>query len=160
MFLCPHPQFWRSRLHPSLDQWTSHRKQGFWISTCTCEPITHPVSGNSVTCVTRLHSSRMHTARSLTVSPSMLCSGEGGVTAWSRGCLPGPGGVPAWSRGGACLVPGGCLPSPGGGAWSHGRGCLLGPGGYPSMHWGRPPPCEQNHRRLWKYNLAPTSLRG
>ena len=23
----------------------------------------------------------------------------------------------------------------------------------------RHPPCEQNHRRLWKYNLAPTSLR-
>ena len=22
-----------------------------------------------------------------------------------------------------------------------------------------PPPCGQNHRRLWKYNLAPTSLR-
>ena len=21
------------------------------------------------------------------------------------------------------------------------------------------PPCDQNHRRLWKYNLAPTSLR-
>ena len=29
---------------------------------------------------------------------------------------------------------------------------------YPSMHWGRPS-CELNHRRLWKYNLAPTSLR-
>ena len=27
------------------------------------------------------------------------------------------------------------------------------------MHWGRPPPHEQNHRRLWKYYLAPTSLR-
>ena len=37
---------------------------------------------------TRLHSSRMHTARSLTVSPSMLCSGG----------VPGPGGD-AWSRG-------------------------------------------------------------
>ena len=33
-------------------------------------------------------------------------------------------------------------------------------GEYPSMHWGRPPPPrEQNHTRLWKYNLAPTSLR-
>ena len=37
---------------------------------------------------TRLHSSRMRTARSLTVSPSMLCSGG----------VPGPGGG-AWSRG-------------------------------------------------------------
>ena len=27
------------------------------------------------------------------------------------------------------------------------------------MHWGRPPPCEQNITRLWKHNLAPTSLR-
>ena len=26
-----------------------------------------------------LHSNRMHTARLLTVSPSMLCAGEGGV---------------------------------------------------------------------------------
>ena len=60
----------------------------------------------------------MHTAHSLTVSPSMLCS-------W--GCLPGPGG-PAWSwggclpgLGGACLVLEGCLPGTGG-------GCLV-PGG-------------------------------
>ena len=43
---------------------------------------------------TRLHSSRLRTARALTVSPSMLC-GRGGV--------PGPGGVP-----------GGCAPGPGG----------------------------------------------
>ena len=29
-----------------------------------------------------------------------------------------------------------------------------------SACWDRdPPPCEQNHRRLWKYNLAATSLR-
>ena len=83
---------------------------------------------------TRLHSSRMHTARSLTVSPSMLCSGGS--------CLVLVGGVfwvpvgPAWSWGGACLVR----------------------GGYPIMHRGRPP-CEQNHRRMWKYYLAPPSLR-
>ena len=32
-----------------------------------------------------MHSSRMRTARALTVSPSMLCAGEGGV--WSRECL-------------------------------------------------------------------------
>ena len=36
---------------------------------------------------TRLHSSGMHTTRSLTVSPSMLCSEGGGVY------LPGPGGA-------------------------------------------------------------------
>ena len=70
---------------------------------------------------TRLYSSKMHTACSLTISPSMLCSRRlgGGVPAWSGGCLPGPGG---------------CLPSPGGvSSWS-------GVGGwYPSMHWGRPP---------------------
>ena len=41
-----------------------------------------------------LHSSRMHTARSLTVSPNMQCSG---------GWVPGPVG------GGRCPVPGGCL---------------------------------------------------
>ena len=63
----------------------------------------------------RLYSSRMHTARSLTVSPSMLC--PGGVPVWSWG-VPGPGGVPG-PRGAACLVPGWCL-VPGG--W------------YPSMH--------------------------
>ena len=56
---------------------------------------------------TRLYSSRMHTARSLTVSPSMLCP-------WG---VPGP-------RGGACLVLGGAWS--GGGAWSQG-GCLPGP---------------------------------
>ena len=71
----------------------------------------------------RLHSSRMHTACALSVSPGMLCSG-------GRGCLSQ--GVPAWSREG--------------GVW------------HPSMHWCRPP-CEQNHRHLWKYYLAPTSLR-
>ena len=61
---------------------------------------------------TRLHSSRMHTARSLTVSPSMLCSGGA--------CLvPGDGACP---RGGACLVTGegvGVVP-----AWS--RVCVYG----------------------------------
>ena len=48
---------------------------------------------------TRLHSSRMHTARLLTVPPSMHCAGG----TCPGGCLPG----------GACLgvcLPGGCLP--------------------------------------------------
>ena len=30
----------------------------------------------------------------------------------------------------------------------------------PAMHAGIAPPCEQNHRCLWKYSLAPASLRG
>ena len=45
----------------------------------------------------------------------------------------------------AGLLPGG-VPGPGGGLL---RG-VPGPGGgwYPSMHWGRPPPCEQNDRQV------------
>ena len=82
---------------------------------------------------TRLHSSRMHTTRSLTVSPSMHCSE--GVPSPER-CLvwgvsdprgvPGPrghllpGGVWSWGVSG----PGGCLFQ--GGAWSQGRCLLLG----------------------------------
>ena len=70
---------------------------------------------------TRLHSSRMHTARLLSISPSMHCTG--------------------W-----CLGPGGCLVL--GGAWSGGAvpGSL---GGVVSQHALRqtpPPPCEQNDR--------------
>ena len=42
--------------------------------------------------VTRLHSSRMRAARALTVSPSMLCGGEGVCS--GEGCLlPGRRGV-------------------------------------------------------------------
>ena len=52
----------------------------------------------SLLITTRLHSSRMRTARALTVSPSMLCAGG------------------TWSVGGGCLVPGGAWS--GGGAWS------------------------------------------
>ena len=87
----------------------------------------------------RLHSSRMRTARALTVSPSMLC-GEGGLL---------PGGVSA-SRGSCLLLGGGvcsrgCLPS--------GEGCLLRGvcswggllrGGVASQHALRQtPPCGQ-----------------
>ena len=82
----------------------------------------------------------MHTAHSLTVSPSMLYSGgclvPGGTCMVPGGCLHGPGG---------CLHgPGGCLPGPGGmPAWSGGcliwgvpgpRGCLPGPRGVVSQH--------------------------
>ena len=82
----------------------------------------------------RLHSSRMRTAHALTVSPSILCA---------RG-VHGPGG---W----------GGVHGSGGGAWSRG---MHGPsgGGIPSCTEADPPPVN-NHRRLWKYNLAPTSLR-
>ena len=71
---------------------------------------------------TRMHSSRMRTGRSLTVC-------------WRL--LPGRGGVP--DPGGECLVQGGSAP----------RG-VSGPGGvwHPSMHWGRHPPCGQNHRHM------------
>ena len=85
----------------------------------------------------------MHTARSLTVSPSMLCSGGGGGFPVLGGCLPGlggsgPGGVSAWLGGMGCLPGlGGCLPGPGGGSLVPGEGitclvpggCLSGPGG-------------------------------
>ena len=70
---------------------------------------------------TRLHSSRMRTARALTVSPSMLCAGGctwSGGSAWSQGrvyLVPGgmylvPGGVPGPGRSllRGCLLPGGC----------------------------------------------------
>ena len=100
----------------------------------------------------KLHSSRMRTARALTVSPSMLC--VGGFT-WSRGCtwsrgvylvlgmlylvlggVPGPGGC-TWSWG-VYLVPGGVpgpegVLGPGGCTWSRGvctwSGGVAGPGG-------------------------------
>ena len=72
-----------------------------------------------------MHSSRMRTGRSLTVS---AWSG-GGCLPDPGGCLPGPLGGSAWSGGGVCLVPGGCLPGPGGSAWSRGGGVCLVPGG-------------------------------
>ena len=46
----------------------------------------------------------------------------GGVSAWSRGGLPGLGGV--------CLVTGGCLPGPGGVCLVPGGFCLV-PGALP-----------------------------
>ena len=87
--------------------------------------------------ITRMHSSRMRTARVLTVSLSMLC---GGGCTWSRGGVPGQGvylvlgGVPG-PRGVCCQGvvpgPGGCscswggVPGSGGCTWSQG-GLLLG----------------------------------
>ena len=78
---------------------------------------------------TRMHSTRMRTVR---------CSSHLGgrcVCPGDGGCLPG-GGVCAW----------------GGMSW----GCV--PGGVSATHT-HPHPCEQNHRRLWKHNLAATTLR-
>ena len=81
-------------------------------------------------------------------------------TAQGRSALPGgspcqggvlaKGGLPCQGR---SALPGGVLPC-------HGGSALPG-GGVVSQYALRqiPPPCEQNHRRLWKYNLAPTSLR-
>ena len=88
---------------------------------------------------TRLHSSRMRTARSLTVSPSMLCA--------RGGCLL-LGGVPA-PEGGAGACSGGCLVQ-GGGAWSGGYACSWGGTcsglcGIPACTEADPlPPCGQN----------------
>ena len=84
----------------------------------------------------------MRTASALTVSPSMLCGGR--VSASVGGCLVS-GGCLVWGGG---LLPRGCLVQ--GGAWSH--------GGIPACTEADRP-CEQNHTRLWKHNLAPTSLR-
>ena len=122
---------------------------------------------------TRLHSSRMRTSRSLTVSPSMLLWGVsalGGIC--SRGYLlrrSAPGGCLLPAR---CLflgvsAPRGCLlweVSALGGVCSRGvsapgGGCLLrglsAPGGVcsggcipASTEADTPPPCEQNHTRL------------
>ena len=59
--------------------------------------------------VKRLHSSRMHTARLLTVSPSMHCAGgspcQGGLLV--GGCLLARGGVSLLGR--SALPKGGCL---------------------------------------------------
>ena len=89
----------------------------------------------------KLHSSRMRTARALTVSHSMLA---GGV--WSRGGVSGPRGglLPmGWvsAPGGVCLLGGGV--SAPGGVSGPGDVCLLRGQGL----WGTPP-CQQNHRRL------------
>ena len=64
------------------------------------------------------------------------------------GCIPPAG----WPYLPVCSAPGGCLPGLGG-------AFLVRGGGIPACTEADPPPCEQNHRRLWKYYLAPTSLR-
>ena len=132
---------------------------------------------------TRLHSSRMRTARMLTVSPSMLCTG--GCT-WSQGVsalggsapggsapggmrVPGPGGsVPGGvCSGGVCLLLGGVCSW--GCTWSQRGvcsqgGCLLpvgdvcSQGVYLPRH--SPPVNRILDTRLWKYYLAPKFVCG
>ena len=130
----------------------------------------HAVFFQEKFCQIRLHSSRMHTTRLLTVSPSMHCRGGGeglpcrggffarGVYLARGSALPGgvslpggsalPGGLPC-QRGSPCqrespCQRGVCLARgfslPGGGV------CLTGGEEvwYPSMQWGRPP-CGQTH---------------
>ena len=76
----------------------------------------------------------MRTARSLTISPSMLCSGG------SRG-VPAPGGR-------VCLhFQGGCLDDKG--KWW-----------YPSMHWGRPPLWTESHTRVMYIRPCPNFVAG
>ena len=97
---------------------------------------------------TRSHSSTMHTACLLTISPSMHCAGEclvwgvsapGGCLvqggAWSGGCLVQGG---AWS--GGCLVQG--VSAPGSAWW--GDACSWGGGGGIPARNEADPPCEQN----------------
>ena len=89
--------------------------------------IIHITKQEVVTVPTRMHSSRMRTTRTLTVSPSMLCAG--GVSAprgctWSEGVSAPGGGECVCFRGGVCsqgvyLVLGG-VPGPGGCTWSGG----------------------------------------
>ena len=64
------------------------------------------VTGNNNT--TRLHSSRMRTAGALTVSPDMLCTGEG-AGVWGGGCLLGGSAPREVSALGGGLLPGGLL---------------------------------------------------
>ena len=86
---------------------------------------------------TRLHSSRMHTAHLLTVSPSMHC--------WRGGLLPG--GLPAW--GGACSWGRDCswggVPAPGG-------------SGIPACTEADPPPYEQNSWHTLKLRLRAVNI--
>ena len=108
---------------------------------------------------TRLHSSRMRTARSLTVSPNMLW-GEG-AGAWSQGGLLRGGG--AWSQGsllrGVCsqggLLPGGLLP----GGLLPGGVCSWG-GGMPACTEADPPPVNRMTKRCKNITLLQTSFAG
>ena len=102
----------------------------------------------------RLHSSRMHTTRSLTLSPSMLCSTGGGGNSWlvPGVCASSGRCLVFWGAclvlGDACLVPGGCLPGAKGG------------GGIPACTEADPPVNRILDARFWKYYLAPNFVCG
>ena len=109
-------------------------------------------------CQTRMHSSRMRTARLLPVSPGMHCSPWGGSVPGPRG-VPGPGGCTwshrgcTWSEGctwsseectwswGVYLVPGGCT-------WS--REGVPGPEGVPVQVPPHPP--------VWTKSQTPVKI--
>ena len=101
--------------------------------------------------ITRLHSSRMHTARLLIVSPSMHCAG---VVPAPGGCLL-PGGV--CSRGGGVLGPGG---SAQGGLVP--AGCLLPGGGWVAPHHAprQTPPANKMADRCKNITLPQTLFVG
>ena len=99
-------------------------------------------------CLTRMHSRRMCTGRSLTICRSVL---PGGLC-FPWGCFPGGVCFP-----GVCASRGVCFP--GEGVCFPGEGGVL-PGGYPSIHWGRsPPPVNRMTDRCKNITLATTSLR-
>ena len=105
---------------------------------------------------TRMHSSRMRTARLLPVYPSMYCSGvylvpggvpgPGGVYTWSQGVVPGPGGC-TWSGG---------VPCPGEGTWFWGVYLVL--GGVPAQVL--PHPVNRMTDRCKNITLPQTSFAG
>ena len=112
-----------------------------------------PFTTKEITNITRMHSSRMRTGRSLTVCCSLLpggvCLVQGGSPCW--GGLPAGGGGSSLA-GGFCLVRGGGGFLPGGGVLPAGGG-LPGLGG--ALAQGvlflparRSPPCEQNHTHV------------
>ena len=114
-----------------------------------------PKSWYTNSTITRMHSSRMRTGRSLTVFRSLQPGGggtwSGGGGTWSRGgggCTWSGGGVPGPGmvylvRGGV-PGPGGCPWSGGGCTWSgggvHGPGGVPGPGGCTWSRGGVPGP--------------------
>ena len=95
----------------------------------------------------RMHSSRMRTARSLTVCCShSICRGGACVS-----CMPP---LPCMPPSPAMHPPTMHKPPA-----MHAPLATHTPLAMHAPHACPPPPCGQNHRCLWKYNLAPTSLR-
>ena len=114
--------------------------------------------------LTRIHSSRMRTGRSLTVCRSLLLGVSAlGVCVCSSGCVCSggcllPGVVSAWGHvcSGGLVCSGACLLW--GGVYSQGGVSALG-GWHPSMHRGRHPPVNRMTNRCKNITLATTSFR-